>query len=85
MEAARSAFPGTSPVATRHSFDVCGLEAWLNAHLDGFTGPFDVMQFTSGQSNPTFLLLARSGNTYCARSRRANCCHQRSPSTANTA
>ena len=61
MGATRRAFPGTSPVAMRHRFDVRTLEAWLSVHLDGFVGPLDVMQFASGQSNPTFLLLARSG------------------------
>ena len=38
------------------AFDVGVLTAWLDAHLDGFAGPMQVLQFTAGQSNPTFLL-----------------------------
>ena len=48
--------PGTRPMATRHAFDVNTLLAWLDDHLEGFSGPLQVLQFTAGQSNPTFLL-----------------------------
>ncbi len=51
--------PGTNPVAARHTFDVSLLAAWLGAHLDGFEGPMQVLQFSAGQSNPTFLLTTR--------------------------
>lgn len=47
---------GTRPVAARHSFDVDTLVAWLGDHLEGFSGPLRLLQFTAGQSNPTFLL-----------------------------
>lgn len=48
--------PGTQPVAERHAFDTGALVAWLEANLDGFSGPLEVLQFMGGQSNPTFLL-----------------------------
>lgn len=48
--------PGTGAVAARHAFEVSALQAWLGDHLDGFQGPLQVVQFTAGQSNPTFLL-----------------------------
>lgn len=34
----------------------------LEAHLPGFVGPLEVQQFAGGQSNPTFLLRAVSGD-----------------------
>lgn len=48
--------PGTCAVAERHAFDVGALTAWLGEHLEDFQGPLQVVQFTAGQSNPTFLL-----------------------------
>ncbi len=33
-----------------------GLEAWLAAHVPGFSRPLAVRQFKGGQSNPTYLL-----------------------------
>lgn len=53
---------GTREVRDGHRFDVDRLEAWLNAHVDGFQGPLAVSQFKGGQSNPTYLLRAASGN-----------------------
>lgn len=53
--------PGTRTVAPRHTFDTSALEDWLSRHLEGFAGPIEVRQFTGGQSNPTFLLTASSG------------------------
>lgn len=52
---------GTRRVAARHVFDTTALEVWLSHHLEGFAGPLDVLQFTGGQSNPTFLLTASTG------------------------
>jgi aminoglycoside phosphotransferase (APT) family kinase protein len=37
------------------------LSRWCEAHVDGFRGPVSVKKFTTGQSNPTYLLTARSG------------------------
>ncbi len=55
-EAARVTRPGTGPVAARHIFDVPALQAWLAPRLPGLDGALQVLQFTGGQSNPTFLL-----------------------------
>jgi aminoglycoside phosphotransferase (APT) family kinase protein len=46
-------------VRDAHRFDVAGLEHWLNANVDGFSGPLAIRQFAGGQSNPTFLLTSR--------------------------
>jgi aminoglycoside phosphotransferase (APT) family kinase protein len=43
-----------SPV--QHSFDAQRLNAWMQGHIAGFSGPIDVQQFAGGQSNPTFLV-----------------------------
>ena len=53
---------GTRQVRDGHRFDVGRLETWLDAHVDGFLGPLAVSQFKGGQSNPTYLLRAASGN-----------------------
>jgi len=55
-------FTGTRPVDERHRFDTAGLERYLRTHIDGFSGPVEVAQFSGGQSNPTFLLKAASGS-----------------------
>ncbi len=41
--------------------DVVALADYLERHVDGFSGPLSVRKFSGGQSNPTFLLEARSG------------------------
>ncbi len=51
-----SDFAGTMAVAAQHRFDVARLEAYLRAHLPGFSGALAVEQFRGGQSNPTYLL-----------------------------
>ncbi len=48
---------GTRPVPAAHAFDVPALQAWLERHLDGFTGPLRVESFKGGQSNPTYKLI----------------------------
>jgi len=53
---------GTLPVSPRHAFDISRLEDWLCANLDEYRGPLEVSQFEGGQSNPTFLLAAASGD-----------------------
>jgi len=42
-------------------FDERQLDSWMNAHVAGYSGPLTVRQFDGGQSNPTYLLQARSG------------------------
>jgi aminoglycoside phosphotransferase (APT) family kinase protein len=41
--------------------DVARLARYLEDHVPGFEGPVDAEKFAGGQSNPTFLLHARSG------------------------
>ncbi|WP_011296148.1 phosphotransferase [Cupriavidus necator] len=41
--------------------DVASLARYLEDHVPGFEGPVDAEKFAGGQSNPTFLLQARSG------------------------
>lgn len=38
------------------------VEAWLEAHVDGYVGPGVLRKFAFGQSNPTFHLRAASGD-----------------------
>lgn len=51
----------TGPVRAEHRFDEAALLRWLQAQLPGFDGPLELLQFDAGQSNPTFLLRAASG------------------------
>ena len=53
---------GTRDVREAHRFDEARLEAYLGEHIEGFEGPLTVAQFKGGQSNPTYLLRAASGN-----------------------
>src|SRR5258706_14805244 len=52
----QEAFTGTKEVAAPLRFAEARLEAWLAAHVPGFSGPFTVRQFKGGQSNSTHLL-----------------------------
>lgn len=52
---------GTRDVRDAHRFDTGRLESWLDMNVDGFRGPLTVSQFKGGQSNPTYLLRAESG------------------------
>lgn len=47
---------GTMPVQERHRFDTGALECYLRNHIEGFSGPLAVRQFSGGQSNPTYLI-----------------------------
>ena len=40
----------------QHEFDTARLAAWMQAHIEGFSGSVGVRQFAGGQSNPTFLV-----------------------------
>jgi aminoglycoside phosphotransferase (APT) family kinase protein len=51
-------FMGTKPVSERQKFDVAALQAYMHAHIDGFSGELTIEQFKGGQSNPTFKLSA---------------------------
>jgi aminoglycoside phosphotransferase (APT) family kinase protein len=50
-------FGGTKDVADSHKFDEKKLEAYVEAHVEGFEGPLEVRQFKGGQSNPTYQLV----------------------------
>jgi aminoglycoside phosphotransferase (APT) family kinase protein len=41
--------------------DEAALGDWLEANVAGFSGPFELKKFPSGQSNPTYRLMAASG------------------------
>jgi len=60
-------FVGTMPVQERHQFDVGHLEEYMQAHVEGFSGPLEVEQFKGGQSNPTFRLKGGDGTRYVMR------------------
>ncbi len=51
---AEDAFAGTKAVEDRHRFDEARLDAWMQAHVEGYRGPLVVLQFKGGQSNPTY-------------------------------
>ena len=78
-------FTGTRAVSERHAFDTGRLADWLRANVEGFSGDLTVEQFKGGQSNPTYLLSAATGNTCCGASRPASCCPRRTRSTASIA
>jgi aminoglycoside phosphotransferase (APT) family kinase protein len=61
-------FTGTRPLTATQGFDIGALAAWLEAHLVGFAGPLDVLQFKGGQSNPTFKLMT-PGAAYVMRTK----------------
>ena len=42
-------------------FDASKLAIYLEDHVDGFQGPLSAKKFADGQSNPTFLIDAKSG------------------------
>src|SRR3954451_11243153 len=42
--------------------DEGALGAWLEANAEGFSGPFELTKFPSGQSNPTYRIRAASGD-----------------------
>jgi aminoglycoside phosphotransferase (APT) family kinase protein len=41
--------------------DEASLGEWLEANVEGFSGPFTLTKFPSGQSNPTYRITATSG------------------------
>ncbi len=45
-----------------HSLDAARLSTWLEANVPGFRGPLSIDRFKGGQSNPTYLLSAPSGD-----------------------
>lgn len=53
---------GTGEVRDAHRFDVGMLEDYMGSHVESFRRPLRVSEFRGGQSNPTYLLEAASGN-----------------------
>ena len=47
---------------SEESLDKDALGAWLEANVEGFAAPFELMKFPSGQSNPTYKISAASGD-----------------------
>lgn len=45
---------GTVEVPERDRLDEAKLTAWMEANVDGFTGPLTMTKFKGGQSNPTY-------------------------------
>ncbi|WP_119388940.1 phosphotransferase family protein [Taklimakanibacter lacteus] len=58
----QSAFSGTRAASGLSDRDRETLTRYLELNVAGFRGPLAVAQFKGGQSNPTYLLTARSGN-----------------------
>lgn len=54
---AQEMFTGTKEVAETHRFNESNLFDWMNANVEGFSGPLEVRQFKGGQSNPTYQLV----------------------------
>ena len=57
----QSAFSGTRAASGLADRDRDSLTRYLELHVADFRGPLTVAQFKGGQSNPTYLLTARSG------------------------
>lgn len=47
---------GTRPASGKHAFDLGRLQRYLSSRLGGWEGAIECVQFSGGQSNPTFLL-----------------------------
>lgn len=52
---------GTRDVAAGYALDLDRLQDYMLSHVSGFQGPLEARQFKGGQSNPTYLLSAPSG------------------------
>ena len=46
---------------TGDELDQAALGQWLEANVEGFSAPFELRKFASGQSNPTYRITAASG------------------------
>jgi aminoglycoside phosphotransferase (APT) family kinase protein len=62
MSGRQEQFSGSGAVRHGHELDLQRLQAYLQEHLQKFSGPLTVKQFKGGQSNPTYLLQSPSGN-----------------------
>lgn len=57
---------GTKPVEEKNRLDEAKLLKWLEANVEGFSGPLEIAQFKGGQSNPTYQLIT-PGRKYVLR------------------
>jgi aminoglycoside phosphotransferase (APT) family kinase protein len=57
-----AAFTGTIEPTGQDVIDVDKLDRWMDANVEGFTGPVTVRKFAGGQSNPTYRLDSPSGS-----------------------
>lgn len=57
---------GTTPVRESHRFDEAALARWMEANVEGYSGPLTVEEFKGGQSNPTYKLQT-PGRSYVLR------------------
>lgn len=60
MTTKQEQFSGTQAVREQHRFDEARLADWMQANVEGYTGPLTVEQFKGGQSNPTYKLTTPS-------------------------
>jgi aminoglycoside phosphotransferase (APT) family kinase protein len=56
MNQPRDGASGTGEVRQGHRFNEARLAEWMAAHIEGYQGPLQVLQFKGGQSNPTYKL-----------------------------
>jgi aminoglycoside phosphotransferase (APT) family kinase protein len=61
MGSRQEQFSGSGAVRQGHELDTQRLQEYLAENIHGFAGPLEVKQFRGGQSNPTYLLRAASG------------------------
>ena len=61
MSRRQKQFSGTQEVSPSLCFEPEPLEEYMVSHVEGFEGPLTVKQFKGGQSNPTYLLISKSG------------------------
>jgi aminoglycoside phosphotransferase (APT) family kinase protein len=59
---AQAAFSGTALAEGADALNDANLSTWMAEHVEGFEGPIEVRKFAGGQSNPTYKIVARSGN-----------------------
>jgi aminoglycoside phosphotransferase (APT) family kinase protein len=59
---AQTAFSGTTLAEGADALDNAKLSIWMAEHVEGFEGPIEVRKFAGGQSNPTYKIVAKSGD-----------------------
>lgn len=61
MSKRQDQFSGTKDLLATDAIDVDSLNEYLQENVEGYEGPLILKQFKGGQSNPTYLLQASSG------------------------